>query len=242
MPPRQPAQPFLFQQGPLGNLADQGHGDGYRYPAAAAALGPASAHAPAAAAKPRPKAKPRPSRPQWMDNWGDDPAGPFGDPPELRPRPDGPRGAPDRHERHPAHAPPPQPGGPFAEDEDEAGEGEEPAGEDEEEDPEVRRLQEEHTKLMDCILEEEDDMVDFQRAHVDQKMELVKKELDAMELLDRGKCGVDEYVSHLDAILAQQIQLLHEARERLQQFQNHLLEEEILNSTVIKRTMNRKKY
>lgn len=57
-------------------------------------------------------------------------------------------------QRHPAHAPPPQPGGPFAEDEDEAGEGEEPAGEDEEEDPEVRRLQEEHTKLMDCILEE----------------------------------------------------------------------------------------
>eukprot|EP01006_Ploeotia_vitrea_P054827 TRINITY_DN67927_c3_g6_i1.p1 TRINITY_DN67927_c3_g6~~TRINITY_DN67927_c3_g6_i1.p1 ORF type:complete len:496 (-),score=61.30 TRINITY_DN67927_c3_g6_i1:726-2213(-) len=103
------------------------------------------------------------------------------------------------------------------------------------EDAPMEVVQEAHDRLMGTIMEEEEDVLAFHRGHIDAKMQLVKQELKLMETQDRGKSSVDEYVTKLDGLLVQQIQVINELRDRLSQFQGHLLEEEILNTTMIKK-------
>ena len=78
------------------------------------------------------------------------------------------------------------------------------------------------------ILEEEEDMINGHRQHIDDVVDLVKQEMMILHDVDKPGSDVEEYISSLDAILLHKMELISVVRSRLLNFYTHIKMEENL--------------
>jgi kinesin family protein 2/24 len=88
-----------------------------------------------------------------------------------------------------------------------------------------------HEKLINTILEEEEQVIIAHRQHIDEFMELTKWEMQELNNVDQPGSSIEDYVRKLDELLSRKQQKITELRNRLAQFQSYLKEEEILSHT-----------
>jgi kinesin family protein 2/24 len=58
------------------------------------------------------------------------------------------------------------------------------------------------------ILEEEEDLINGHRQHIDDVVDLVKQEMVLLHEVDKPGSDIEEYVSSLDAILMHKMELI----------------------------------
>jgi hypothetical protein len=73
---------------------------------------------------------------------------------------------------------------------------------------EDQKLMATHANVATSLLEEQDQMVEAQRAHIDSMMKLVKEQMELLKKLDSDVVSVDEYVVSLDQVLNKKQQRL----------------------------------
>ena len=92
----------------------------------------------------------------------------------------------------------------------------------------VERICGDHEKLVEMILEEEEDLIGSHRQHIDDVVDLVKQEMMILHEVDKPGSDIEDYVSSLDAILINKMELIGVVRQRLIDFYTHLKMEENL--------------
>ena len=90
-------------------------------------------------------------------------------------------------------------------------------------------MERKHEKLIDLILEEEEDVLAAHREHIDQVMELIKMEMHELTVVDRPGSSVDKYIRNVDGILGKFDRHVSSLRSRLTTFKQHIKEEEDLS-------------
>ena len=93
----------------------------------------------------------------------------------------------------------------------------------------LQRLCEDHERLINVILQEEEDLLSSHRQHIDDMVDLVKQEMMLLHEVDKPGSDVEEYIASLDAILAHKVELIQVVRGRLTGFNQHLKQEEELS-------------
>ncbi len=91
---------------------------------------------------------------------------------------------------------------------------------------ELHKLSDEHEKLIDVILEEEDQLIEAHKRHIDAVMELAKKEMALLQEVSKPGSDIDDYVKGLNAILEHKLEIISVLRSRLLGFYYHLRQEE----------------
>ena len=91
------------------------------------------------------------------------------------------------------------------------------------------KLCSEHEKLIEQILEEEEELITGHRRHIDDVVDLVKQEMSLLNEVDKPGSDVESYVSHLDKLLTQKIAMITEMRKQLIMFHTHLKTEEVMS-------------
>lgn len=89
-----------------------------------------------------------------------------------------------------------------------------------------------HAELVNSILEESDNLVAEHRTHIEDTMELVRKEVNLVAEMDQPGGAVDVYVQELSEILELKVQHIANIQERIGRFQRLLREEEILSAQI----------
>lgn len=84
----------------------------------------------------------------------------------------------------------------------------------------------EHEKLIEQILEEEEELITGHRRHIDDVVDLVKQEMALLNDVDKPGSDVVTYVASLDRLLTQKIQMIIGMRKQLIDFHTHLMTEE----------------
>ena len=79
---------------------------------------------------------------------------------------------------------------------------------------EFSKLSKEHEKLIDVILEEEDQLIDSHKRHIDAIMELAKKEMALLQEVSNPGSDIDDYVKGLSAILDHKTEIISVLRNR----------------------------
>lgn len=90
----------------------------------------------------------------------------------------------------------------------------------------INRLSEEHEKLIDVILDEEDQLIESHKRHIDAVMELAKKEMALLQEVSKPGSDIDDYVKGLNAILDHKLEIISVLKSRLLGFAAHLKQEE----------------
>eukprot|EP01065_Artemidia_motanka_P016076 TRINITY_DN1979_c4_g1_i1.p1 TRINITY_DN1979_c4_g1~~TRINITY_DN1979_c4_g1_i1.p1 ORF type:complete len:752 (+),score=243.30 TRINITY_DN1979_c4_g1_i1:266-2521(+) len=90
-------------------------------------------------------------------------------------------------------------------------------------------LERQHERLIQKILEEEEDMIASHRAHVDEVMELIRQEMAELNSVDQPGSSIDAYIRNLDNILKMKQAKITALRDRLQGFKRNLRLEERLS-------------
>jgi kinesin family member 2/24 len=89
-----------------------------------------------------------------------------------------------------------------------------------------------HERLINSLLEEEEQIVVAHRQHIDEIMELVKLEMKELNEVDKPGYPIDNYVRNLDHLLLRKVQHVDNLRAKLARFQEHLKQEEMLSQTL----------
>ncbi|CAD8105692.1 unnamed protein product [Paramecium sonneborni] len=92
----------------------------------------------------------------------------------------------------------------------------------------LTKIGQKHEQLISVILEEEENLIQNHRSHIDQMVELVKQEMMLLHNIDKPGSDVDEYVKGLDQILLTKMEEIQTLQFQLQTFRSHLSEEETL--------------
>lgn len=87
----------------------------------------------------------------------------------------------------------------------------------------------EHEKLIEQILEEEEELITGHRRHIDEVVDLVKQEMSLLNDVDKPGSDVENYVANLDKLLTQKISMITEMRKQLIMFHTHLKTEEVMS-------------
>ena len=87
----------------------------------------------------------------------------------------------------------------------------------------------EHEKLIEQILEEEEEVINGHRRHIDDVVDLVKQEMALLNEVDKPGSDVEQYVANLDKLLKQKISMITEMRKQLITFHTHLKTEEAMS-------------
>ena len=82
------------------------------------------------------------------------------------------------------------------------------------------------------ILEEEEEVIAAHRATIEQTMELVKAEMKLLSDVDKPGSAIDAYVEKLSRGLEKKATAIDAMRAKVNAFQTHLREEEILSACV----------
>lgn len=93
----------------------------------------------------------------------------------------------------------------------------------------LQRLSQDHEKLINTILNEEEEFINEHRSHIDDVVELVKQEMILINEVDKPGSDIDTYVTNLDKILKEKADRIEKTRARLKKFQFLLKEEEVLS-------------
>ena len=92
----------------------------------------------------------------------------------------------------------------------------------------VDRICNDHERLVEMILEEEEELIGSHRQHIDDVVDLVKQEMMLLHDVDKPGSDIEDYVSSLDSILLHKMELIGMVRQRLIDFYTHLKMEENL--------------
>ena len=93
---------------------------------------------------------------------------------------------------------------------------------------------ERHEQLISMILAEEEEVVSTHRAHLDEDVENVKREMSLLTAVDKPGSDIWNYVKSVAHMLERKEQLLATMKAKLEQFRSHLEEEEDLSSQLYK--------
>lgn len=91
------------------------------------------------------------------------------------------------------------------------------------------QLCQDHEKLIEQILEEEESLISSHRHHIDDVVDLVKQEMMLLHEVDQPGSEVEDYVTKLDGILVLKMQHIMTIRNKLLRFHKHLKTEEVLS-------------
>ena len=90
------------------------------------------------------------------------------------------------------------------------------------------KLCNEHERIIEQILEEEEELINGHRRHIDDLVDIVKKEMVLLNDVDKPGSDVEDYVNHLDQILLNKIKMIEEMRNQLVDFHRNLKTEECM--------------
>lgn len=93
----------------------------------------------------------------------------------------------------------------------------------------TEKLCTEHERLIEQILEEEEELITGHRRHIDDVVDLVKQEMTLLNEVDKPGSDVSTYVASLDKLLTQKISKITEMRKQLITFHTHLKTEEVMS-------------
>ena len=87
----------------------------------------------------------------------------------------------------------------------------------------------EHEKLIEQILEEEEQLIHSHRGHIDEVVSIVKDEMTLLNEVDKPGSDVEVYIKGLDRVLLKKMQIISGLREKLLNFYSHLKTEESMS-------------
>lgn len=87
----------------------------------------------------------------------------------------------------------------------------------------------EHEKLIEKILEEEEQLIHSHRGHIDEVVSVVKDEMTLLNEVDKPGSDVEVYIRGLDEVLLKKMRIISGLREQLLTFYSHLKTEESMS-------------
>lgn len=97
------------------------------------------------------------------------------------------------------------------------------------EDDDQNDLERAHEDLINTILEEEEEVIQSHRNQIDVIMELMRVEMKLLNDVDQPGSAIDEYVTSLESVLDQKMEVIISLKNRLDDFKQHLKQEELLS-------------
>lgn len=94
---------------------------------------------------------------------------------------------------------------------------------------ELEKICGEHERVVNLILEEEENIIAAHKQHIDEVVEMVKQEMQLLQELDKPDSDVDVYAALLDATLANKVEAVNSLRKKLSAFRAHLRQEKELS-------------
>ena len=91
------------------------------------------------------------------------------------------------------------------------------------------KLCNDHERLIEQILEEEEEIINGHRKHIDDVVDLVKREMVLLNEVDKPGSDVEDYVNNLDKILLSKMEMITNMRNQLIKFHKHLKTEESMS-------------
>ena len=88
----------------------------------------------------------------------------------------------------------------------------------------------EHEKLINNILNEEDNLKKEHKEHIDEMVETIKEEVNGLNNVDKLGSDIKVYAETLNSILINQMYKIQKLQKKLFNFQNMLKDEEVLFS------------
>jgi kinesin family protein 2/24 len=90
------------------------------------------------------------------------------------------------------------------------------------------RIVEDHESLIKVILEEEEELIQCHRQHIDDLVEIARKDMNLLHAVDQPQSDVEQYVRNLDRVLLDKMDMIGKMRQKLVTFYTHLRQEENL--------------
>jgi len=93
----------------------------------------------------------------------------------------------------------------------------------------IEELKEKHEHLVNVILTEEEELLSTHRLHIDENVELVKRQMNILNEVDKPGSDVEEYINNLDHILTQHLEMIKNLKNKVTTFRGHLNTEAVLS-------------
>ncbi|CAO2170693.1 unnamed protein product [Urochloa humidicola] len=94
----------------------------------------------------------------------------------------------------------------------------------------IRRAEpDEEDEHLNDLLQEEEDLVSAHRKQVEETLDILKEEMNILGETDQPGNQLDDYIARLSSILSQKAAGIVDLQSRLEQFQRHLSENEVLS-------------
>ena len=94
----------------------------------------------------------------------------------------------------------------------------------------MQQICEQHERLIEIILSEEEDLIGTHRNYVDRNAENIKLEMGLLQCVDQPNSDVNEYVIKLNSLLSQKANDIAILRGKLRQFSEHLQQEKTISA------------
>jgi kinesin family protein 2/24 len=91
------------------------------------------------------------------------------------------------------------------------------------------RLCNDHERIIEQILEEEEVLITSHRKHIDEVVDIVKEEMLLLNEVDKPGSDVEEYVKGIDQVLRQKMQMIQQVHQQVMNFYKHLKTEESMS-------------
>ena len=98
----------------------------------------------------------------------------------------------------------------------------------------LQEMSENHEKLINLILSEEEELISAHREHIDKMVGVIKGEMSILHNVDQPGSDVDEYVIALKSMLEQQANCITAIQSKLESFTCHLKTEEEISKKFYK--------
>lgn len=89
-----------------------------------------------------------------------------------------------------------------------------------------------HSDLISQILEEEEDLITLHKRQIDETMDCVKTEMHLLAEFEEPASQTDVYINTLATVLKKKVESIMSLLEKVEQFREHLVEEEALSSSI----------
>ena len=87
-------------------------------------------------------------------------------------------------------------------------------------------MSENHEKLINLILTEEEELISAHRNHIDHMVGIVKEEMAILHEVDQPGSDVDDYITALNRMLEEKLKMVQMIQRKLENFTGHLRTEE----------------
>lgn len=89
----------------------------------------------------------------------------------------------------------------------------------------LEQLKDEHETLVSTILQEEESLLSHHRKHIDNNVDLVKRQMSILNDVDKPGSDVECYIKDLDQILTQNMEMIKLMKSKLGNFRGYLAKE-----------------